>query len=209
VPDLPAFRAALDADPDNTLTRLVLADNLEDGGDSRARVMRAACEIKRQLTDVALPDRFPTFYAESAGWDAVGAELETLTASPEDTPAFRQRYERLVRGDVPLDPELLEATLRLHYDLQVNLLASLGMLDVGGITTPDGDRYPLPAFDDVLARVDTPRAPHEACRRASTRSCSSPSPYRSTESLTPGATGSDDMPIPSYGAGTSTRPTRS
>jgi hypothetical protein len=64
------------------------------------------------------------------------------------------------RGDVPLDPEDLEPTLRRQYDLQVRLLSSLGLREADGaegrITALDGRRYPLPAFDDVLARIQTP-----------------------------------------------------
>ena len=78
------------------------------------------------------------------------------------TDGLRARYEQLLRGDVPLAAEMLEPTLRLQYDLQVRRMVSLGLVeedeDSGerSLTAIDGRRYPLPSFDDVLARMQTP-----------------------------------------------------
>jgi hypothetical protein len=161
--DLPAFRPGLDEHPDDDdFRRLTFADflDIECEGDPRGPVVRAACTIRERLGSIAFPDRFDAFWTQSKGWEQVGKQLEQMAAQPEDTAAFRHQYERLVRGDVPLDPEHLDQTLRLQYDLQVRLLESLNLLeeedDDRFLTAIDGKRYPLPAFEDVQARMQTP-----------------------------------------------------
>jgi hypothetical protein len=63
-------------------------------------------------------------------------------------------------SNTPLDPTNLDATLRHQYDLQVRLLSSLNLLEGEPeeqyITAIDGKRYPLPAFDVILAELQTP-----------------------------------------------------
>jgi hypothetical protein len=162
--DLPAFRPGMDEHPDDEEgRRLIFADflDIECNGDPRGPVVRAACAIREHVGDVAFPDRFDTFWTQSEGWETVGKRLEAMAAHPENTAVFRNRYHRLVRGDVPLDPEQLESTLRLQYDLQVRLLESLNLLeeDEDGercLTAIDGKRYPLPSIEEVLARMQTP-----------------------------------------------------
>jgi hypothetical protein len=122
--------------------------------------MRAAFDIHRQIDNILPPDRFQTFWTPSDGWEQVGKQMEALAQHPEDTQAFRERYHRLVRGDVPLDPEHLEPTLRLQYDLQVRLLESLDLLeeedDQRFLTAIDGNTHSLPAFKDILTQLQTP-----------------------------------------------------
>lgn len=161
--DLDALLAACDDSPDDT-PRLVMADYLDDHGQSaRAAIFRAVVSTRRHETaaGIAAPDRYPVGRVASEGWALIAPEVEELAAAPENTPAFRARLEGLLRGDVPLAPECLEATLRLQYDLQVRLLASLNLLDERDgelwITAIDGQRYPLPVFEDVLARMQTPK----------------------------------------------------
>jgi hypothetical protein len=109
---------------------------------------------------VALPDRFDAFWTESPGWETVGTRLEGLAQHPQNADDFRRRYEHLVRGNVPLDPEHLEPTLRLQYDLQIRVLSSLSLLDGPPgqqfITAIDGKRYPLPSFEEVLTKLRRP-----------------------------------------------------
>ncbi len=157
MPDPLDFRPALDASPDNGTLRLIFADALCDRCDPRARVLWAADAITRRVRGVAFPDRSESFWTESPGWDLAADRLEALARQPEDSAAFRDRYARLIRGDVPLHPEHLAPTLRLQYDLQRRLLASVHLLDPeGGITAVDGKHYPLPAFDDILTRLESP-----------------------------------------------------
>jgi hypothetical protein len=170
--DYSSLRAGIAAeDPDDRRVRLELADLLDsDPGltDPRGAVLRAACAIHERIEhtmqpagpddeppqNVSLPDRFDAFWTVSPGWEAAARQLEGLAAQPpRHADAFRRRYEHLVRGNVPLDPEHLEPTLRLQYDLQVRLLTSLNLLDRGGITAIDGKRYPLPSFEEVLAKL--------------------------------------------------------
>src|SRR5437764_252085 len=110
---------------------MVLADALDSEGqaDPRGAILRSACTIHEQVGQIAFPDRFEPFWTESPGWELVGHRLEALAQHPVDTDAFRQQYERLIRGNVPLDPEDLEQALRLQYDLQVRLLTSLSLLE--------------------------------------------------------------------------------
>ena len=160
--DLPAFRPGLDEHPDNSFLREVFADffDIECEGDPRGTVLRHACDIGRQISGVAFPDRFEPFWTQSEGWGTVGKQLEALAAHPQDTAAFRERCQRLLRGNVQLDPEDLEPTLRLQYDLQAGLLSSLHLLneddDGRFVTAIDGKRYPLPAFDEILSLMQTP-----------------------------------------------------
>ncbi len=157
MPDPLDFRPALDASPDNGTHRLVLADALFERADPRANILWAAHAIMRRVRGVTFPDRCEAFWTESPGWGAAARRLETLAQEPRNTEAFRERYARLVRGDVPLDVEDLEATARLQYDLQRRLLSSLHLLDGnGGITAIDGRHYPLPGFEDILARLHAP-----------------------------------------------------
>jgi hypothetical protein len=140
----------------------VAADWLDDHREAgRAAIFRATVDVRRKVDGIAQPDLYPVGRAPSEGWALVAPEVEALAAAPEDTPEYRARLERLLRGDVPLDHERLDATLRLQYDLQIQRLASLGLLDERdgelGITAIDGKRYPLPAFEVVLERL---RAAH-------------------------------------------------
>jgi hypothetical protein len=154
------FRGLENAIPDDRTARESIADLLDETRWGWGQALQAACAIHRQVPGITLPDRFSTFHTRSDGWEQVGKQLEAMAAHPEDTTAFRARYERLVRGDVPLDPEHLKETLRLQYDLQVRLLESLDLLeeedDQRFLTTVDGKRYPLVTFEDVLARMQSP-----------------------------------------------------
>ncbi len=140
---------------------MAIADLLDEEREGWGEVLRAACGIQEQVPGIVLPDRYPSFHHPSEAWKAVVAKpLEAMAKHPQDSDDFRQRYHRLVRGDIPLDPEHLEQTLRLQYDLQVGLLSSLDVLEgYAGeefITAIDQNPYPLPAFKDVLARMQTP-----------------------------------------------------
>ncbi len=122
--------------------------------------MRLGCRLREKVGGIAFPDRSDAFWTESEGWAAVQRPMEKLIEESPSSEALRQRYGQLLRGDVPLDAENLESALRLQYDLQVQRLASLGLLqaDEQGerfITAIDGKHYPLPAFEDVLARMQT------------------------------------------------------
>jgi hypothetical protein len=154
------FRGLENTLPDDRSAREFIADLLDETRWGWGQALQAACAIQRHVPGVILPDRFPTFRTRSDGWAEVHRQLQELVAHPEDTAAFRHQYERLVRGDVPLDPEHLDQTLRLQYDLQVRLLESLNLLeeedDDRFLTAIDGKRYPLPAFEDVQARMQTP-----------------------------------------------------
>src|SRR5437763_2888476 len=115
MPDLSALRAGLNAtDPDDRTPRMEFADFLDSEGqaDPRGAILRSACAIHEQVGQIAFPDRFDTFWTESPGWEVAARQLETLAGHIEDTDAFRQQYERLIRGNVPLDPENLDATAR-------------------------------------------------------------------------------------------------
>lgn len=157
------FQHSFDEKPDERTTCFAAADAIEMEGDVRCEVLRAACRIHSVLGGVALPHRYPTFLrTESPGWERIGEELNTLADAPQDSAAFRERYAQLIRGDVPITVGAdLEPTARLQYDLQVGLLSSLGLLGgqagQAGITAIDGKPYPLPAFEDVLARMQTPK----------------------------------------------------
>lgn len=159
MPALADFQKSFDDKPDERTTCFAAADAIEMEGDVRCEVLRAACRIHSVLDGVRLPHRFPTFLrTESPGWDRIGEELNSLADAPQDSREFRQRYARLIRGDVPISVgEGLESTARLQYDLQARLLESLGLLEHEGkdrfIRAIDRKRYPLPSFDDVLARL--------------------------------------------------------
>lgn len=59
-----------------------------------------------------------------------------------------------------LDPDALERTLRSQYDHQVRLLFSLDLLEEGSgeqFITVDGRSHLLPRFEEILARLRTPR----------------------------------------------------
>jgi uncharacterized protein (TIGR02996 family) len=154
--DLSAFRIACKAEPDDAAPRLILADWLDEHEDPRGTVMRLGCRLRSQVGGMAFPDENDAFWMDSTGWEAVQRPLKELMKESPPSDALRQRYGRLLRGDVPLEPENLEAALRLQYDLQVRMLESLGLPPDRGITAVDGKRYPLPAFEQILAKVQTP-----------------------------------------------------
>jgi hypothetical protein len=145
--------------PGNPDARRIVADELEMAGDPRSQVLRMGCDLRERIGGIAFADSNETFWTESEGWHAVVRQLDELAVRPEASHEFRMRCNRVMRGDIPLDPEHLESRLQLQYDLQVRLLQSLRLLEGQAedrfITAIDGKRYALPAFEDVLARVQT------------------------------------------------------
>ncbi len=162
IDDLSALRRACELQPDEDVPQQALADCLTEGGEQGERddVFRHSVAIRRQVGGLVPFIRLPASAVASPGWKPVAAELKDMADHPEDTDTFRTRYDHLVRGDVPLDAEHLEQTLRLQYDLQRGLLTSLNLLeeedDERFLTAIDGNRYPLPAFEDILERMQTP-----------------------------------------------------
>src|SRR5688572_6399684 len=100
---LDRHRAAFDARPHDIAARLDAATDLNtlhpEHADPRAAVLKAASDIGALIDGIMYPDRYPTFWTVSEGWTASARQLESLVAVPENTDAFRQQYERLVRGD--------------------------------------------------------------------------------------------------------------
>jgi hypothetical protein len=147
--------------PDSPDPRRIVADELEMAGDPRSQVLRMGCDLRERIGGIAFADANETFWTESEGWHAVVRQLDELTVKPKASATFRARCNRLLRGDVPLDPEELEPTLRLQYDLQVRRLESLRLLEGPSkgerfIQAIDREKYTLPSFEDVRARMQTP-----------------------------------------------------
>ena len=133
MPSLNEFHAAMEERHNDIGVIQAQADFLQEQGDLRGEAFAAAC-----VNDV---------------------NIEHCNMSPNQS-RLRLACQRIMRGDVPLNPEQLEATLRLQYELQVRLLTSLNLLQEDYeclfITAIDGNRYPLPDFDIILERMQTP-----------------------------------------------------
>jgi hypothetical protein len=151
MPTLADFQQSFDDQPEDRTLCFAAADAIEMQGDARCEVLRAGYRIHSALGGVVLPHRYPTFLrTESPGWGRIGEELNALADAPQDSMEFRERYARLIRGDVPITVENLEPVSRLQYDLQAGLLSSLDLLEERDgnrfITAIDGKQYPLPAL---------------------------------------------------------------
>jgi hypothetical protein len=136
------FQAAMERQPDDVAGMQAQADLLQEQGDPRGEILAALCE--------QLPDRTPE------------GNLS------QDQSGLRLRYGRIMRGDVPIDLENLEATLQIQYAKQVELLDSLKLIEETEgehfITAIDGKQYPLPTFDEILTRVQTPALHTKLCQ---------------------------------------------